>query len=251
MLAAQGVVDFDLFLYANVGDDSEHPDTLRYVREVAAPFAAANGIEFLELRRIPVRGALKGREETLWGRLTRPGSRSLAIPVRMSNGAPGKRACTSDFKIRVVGRELRARGATVERPATVALGISVDEIERARPGVDPRAPYQTRVYPLLDLGLRRVDCQRIIAKAGLPVPGRSSCFFCPLHSAEEWRRLKREHPEHFAKACSLEQLLNDRRRELGKDAVWLTRRARPLAEVVDDQLVLDGMDGCESGWCMT
>ena len=215
------------------------------------PFAAAHGIELLELHRIPKRGIAKDQVETLWGRMTRPGSRSLPIPIRMSGGAPGTRACTADFKVRVVGGELRRRGATVENPATVALGISVDEIERAKPGIDPRAPYQRRVYPLLDLGLRRSDCQRVIADAGLPVPPRSACWFCPLHSREEWRRLKRDHPDLFDRACWLEQHLNDRRRELGKDAVWLTRHARPLADVIDDQLVFDGLDGCESGWCMT
>lgn len=250
VLAAQGRIDFDLFLFANVGDDSEHPQTLRYVHETAVPYAAEHGIELLELRRIPVRGVYQGQVETLWGRLTRPGSRSLPIPVRMSNGAPGTRSCTSDFKVRVIGRELRRRGATLDRPAVVALGISVDELERAKPGIDPRAAYQQRVYPLLDLGLRRSDCQRIIADAGLPVPGRSACWFCPLHDRESWRALKRNHPDLFAKACWLEGHLNQRRGELGKDPVWLTRHARPLAEVIDDQLVLD-FDGCESGWCMT
>jgi hypothetical protein len=250
-LAAQRQIDFRLFLFANVGDDSEHPATLRYVHEVAMPYAEAHGIELLELQRIPVRGAHKGQVETLWGRLTRPGSRSLPIPVRMANGAPGTRSCTADFKVRVVGRELRRRGATADQPAVVALGISVDEIERARFGIDPMAPYQRRVYPLLDLGLRRSDCQQIIGDAGLPVPGRSACFFCPYHSREEWRRLKRDHPDLFARACWLEEHLNDRRHELGKDPVWLTRYARPLADVIDDQLVLDGFDGCDSGWCMT
>ncbi|MEU8804899.1 hypothetical protein AB0C35_45775, partial [Spirillospora sp. NPDC048819] len=43
VLAAQGHIDFDRFLFANVGDDSEHPATLRYIREHAAPYAAAHG----------------------------------------------------------------------------------------------------------------------------------------------------------------------------------------------------------------
>lgn len=51
--------------------------------------------------------------------------------MRMDNGAPGNRTCTSDYKIGVIARELRGMGATRENPATVALGISVDEIERA------------------------------------------------------------------------------------------------------------------------
>src|SRR5262245_23073751 len=128
VLAAQGRIGFKVFLFANVGEDSEHPDTLRYVREVAAPFASRAGIELVELHRVPTRGRHRGTIETLYGRLTRLGSRSLPIPVRMSNGAPGTRSCTADFKVRVIGAELRRRGATVDQPATVALGISTDEI---------------------------------------------------------------------------------------------------------------------------
>lgn len=251
VLAAQGRIDFPLFLLANVGDDSEHPDTLRYLREVAMPYAAAHGIELVELHRVPTKGAHAGKVETLYGRLMRDGSRSLPIPVRMSNGAPGTRSCTADFKIRVVGLELKRRGATEADPATVALGISTDEIERATPGIDPKATYQRRVYPLLDLGLSRHDCARLITAAGLPVPPKSACWFCPFHDKEAWRKLKRDTPDLFDKACDLEATLNERRDEQGKAHVWLTRHARPLAETVDDQLVLDGLDGCDSGWCMT
>lgn len=251
VLAAQGEIDFPTFLFSNVGDDSEHPDTTGYVEQIAKPYAKAHGIELVELQRVWKRGERKGEVETLWGRLMREGSRSLPIPVRMSNGAPGTRSCTVDFKIRVIADELKRRGATVERPALVALGISVDEIERAKPGVDPRMPFQVRTYPLLDLGLHRQDCRRIIEDAGLPVPPKSACFFCPFHDAEAWRRLKRDTPDLFDRACHLEDTLNARRQTLGKDEVWLTRSARPLRESVDDQLVLDGLDGCDSGWCMT
>lgn len=250
-LAAAGRIGFRTFLFSNVGDDSEHPATLAYLRDVAVPFAAAHGLELVELHRVPARGPHKGQRETLYGQLTRPGSKSLSIPVRMANGAPGNRRCTADFKVRVVGAELQRRGASVEAPALVALGISTDEIERAKPGVDPKAPYQVRTYPLLDLGLSRQDCVRIIQQAGLPVPPKSACWFCPFHDLESWRRLKRETPELFDRACALESLLNDRRKELKRDPVWLTRRGRPLATVVDDQLSLPGLDGCDSGWCMT
>lgn len=183
-----------------------------------------------------------------------PDSRSLPIPVRMSNGAPGSRSCTADFKIRVIGHELVVRGATNAEPATVALGISVDEIERARLGIDPLAKYQLRTYPLLDLGLHRSDCKRLIADAGLPVPGKSACFFCPFHDLPTWDAQARQEPELFAKAVELEEALNRRRDVLGKDHVYLTRYGRPLADVVADrsaQGTLDGMDGCDSGHCMT
>lgn len=252
VLAANGVIDYTTFLFANVGHDSEHPATLGYVNEIAAPYAADHGIDLIELHRRWQRGERRGQIETLRGRLMRENSRSLPIPVRMSNGAPGTRSCTADFKIAVIGRWLRDHGATVDQPATVALGISVDEIERAHPGIDPRARYQHRVYPLLDLGLHRRDCRRIITDAGLPVPPKSACYFCPYHDAETWRRLKRDTPELFNDACHVETTLNQRRAALGKDPVYLTRHGRPLTTVfTHDQLVLDGLDGCDSGWCMT
>ena len=127
VLAARRRIDFPLFLFANVGSDSEHPATLAYVERHARPYAKAHGIQLHELHRV----RRDGSTETLYGRLTRPGSRSLPIPVRMSNGAPGTRSCTADFKIRVLGRWLREHGASAEQPATVAVGISLDEVNRA------------------------------------------------------------------------------------------------------------------------
>jgi 3'-phosphoadenosine 5'-phosphosulfate sulfotransferase (PAPS reductase)/FAD synthetase len=100
VLAAQGKLgyDVDAALFANVGDDSEHPATLDYVRNVAKPWADEQGVPVHILDRVK----RDGTTETLMGRLMKPGSRSLPIPIRMSNGAPGNRSCTSDFKIKVV-----------------------------------------------------------------------------------------------------------------------------------------------------
>jgi hypothetical protein len=44
-------------------------------------------------------------------------------------------------------------------------------------------------YPLRDWGWKREDCQAAIAKAGLPVPPKSSCFFCPGMKPWEVREL--------------------------------------------------------------
>lgn len=44
-LATRARIPHRTFLFCNVGDDSEHPATLRCVREVATPFAAAHGID--------------------------------------------------------------------------------------------------------------------------------------------------------------------------------------------------------------
>lgn len=252
VLAARGELDFRVFAFANVGDDSEDPATLAYVREHAAPFAAAHGLELHTLNRV----RRDGTTETLFGRLTKEGSRSLPIPVRMSNGAPGTRSCTADFKIKVIGRWLKAQGASADHPATVGVGISLDEVHRAN--ARRAEPYERITYPLLDLHIRRSDCPGIIRSAGLPVPPKSACWFCPFHQTARWTDMRRDRPDLFDRACDLEDLLNARRDALGKDHVYLTRFGIPLRRAVPnapDLLPLEWDDPhngeCDSGWCFT
>jgi len=251
VLAAQREIDFPVFLFANVGDDSEDPATLAYLAQHAVPFAAAHGIDLHVLDKVKRDGTI----ETLWGRLMKDGSRSLPIPVRMSNGAPGKRSCTTDFKIRVIRKWLKQHGATTRDKATVAIGFSADEMER----VGARRPHDVEeiVYPLLDLGLRREACQRIIERAGLPLPPKSACFFCPFHRPKVFADMRRDRVALFDKAVLLERTLNARRDVLGKDHVYLTRFARPLDDAVltaQPNLFDTGGPGetsCDDGYCWT
>lgn len=258
VLAATGRIAARTFLFANVGDDSEDPRTLRYIEEYAKPYAAEHGLELVELRRIMQTGPDKGHERTLLQDVTRPDSRSIRIPMRMAGGAPGNRGCTEQWKREVIARETRRRGATPQQPAELGIGISVDEIGRAK---DSNIPHQRHAFPLLDLGLRRTDCQRIIRDAGLPVPPKSACWFCPMKTPENWRELRREQPQLFAAACDLEAHAIAKRATMTdrsgqpKDPVYLTRFGRPLAEAIPegvDLLPLDDEDeGCDSGMCFT
>lgn len=251
VLAAQGELDVDAVLFANVGDDSERQATLHYVRDVAVPFAQQHGIALHELHRV----RRDGSTETLYGRLTKPGQRSIDIPVRVGeDGAPGNRRCTADFKLKVVARWLREHGATADNPATVHVGISLDEIHRAN---NRRAEPNHHVeYPLLDRKLRRTDCIRLIRNAGLPVPPKSACWFCPMRKSSEWQTMRIEDPAGFEQACQLEETLLARRAEIGRDPAYLSRLGGPLRDVIPaDAMFLplaDDSDGtCDSGWCMT
>lgn len=259
VLAATGQLHADVAMFANVGDDSERVETLAYVRDVAIPWAGERGFEVVEVQAVHRSGPHKGEPRTLLGELERPESRSFGIPVRMSNGAPGTRRCTDTFKIRVVARELRWRGASSEHPGELMIGISVDEIERARDALDPRHSEYRRAYPLLDLGLSRSQCAQVIRDAGLPVPPKSACWFCPFHRPSTWAEMRRDEPELFDRAQHLEDSLNERRARLGKDSVWLTRFGRRLSDAVaeaqpalfalgDDYSTI-GEDGCDEGVC--
>lgn len=251
VLAARGEIDFPLFLFANVGDDSEHPETLRYVREVAMPYAEAKGIELLELHRVR-RG---GETQTLMERIE-GSQKSVLIPVRMGpDAAPGNRTCTADFKIKVVEKELRRRGATKEKRAVVGIGISLDEWRRAGTAEDPRSPYQLREYPLIGLKVTRDRAIQIIREEGLPVPERSACFFCPFHTGHEWMRLAREHPALFERACRLEEEMHERGKAHGRGEFYFTRHGDFLRNVYNgnqDVLFEDDRDAtCDTGHCMT
>lgn len=153
-----------------------------------------------------------------------------------------------------LGRPPRPAGYWERVEAIVAQAPPLSDHQRANNRITE--PHERIVYPLLDLGLRRVDCMRIIREAGLPVPPKSSCYFCPFHRPETWHDMRRDEPDEFEKACDLEDLLNERRDELGKDHVYLTRFNKPLRQAIPDGVDLlpmfDEADGaCDSGYCFT
>lgn len=216
VLSAERVIDFPVHLFSNVGDDSEHPDTLEYVHDHLMPYAERHGIQLLELHRT----RRDGTPETLYGRLVKEGSRSLPIPVRMNNGAPGTRSCTMDFKLRVIAKWLKEHGATPEDPAHVGIGFSTDEVERMS---NARArEWEVVEYPLVDLRLSRADCMEITRKAGLPPAPKSACWFCPFHRPSTWQEMRRDEPHLFQRAVDLENLLNARRDAISCDTAGVS-----------------------------
>lgn len=245
VLAAQREIDYPVALFANTGDDSEHPDTIRYIREVAVPFAERHGIDLVEIRRVRRNGTVPTLLDDL-----RRANRSINIPMRMSGtGAPGNRNCTVEYKIKPIAKELKRRGATAADPAIVALGISVDEYQRMRS--HSGIPHETLTYPLIDRRIDRAACIGIIERAGIPVPPKSSCWFCPYHTIAAWKRQLQEEPALFAKSAELEALLNERRATLGKDPVWLTGKLIPLRDAVqeDGQMDMFGASCDIGGYC--
>lgn len=243
VLAARGEIDYKTALFCNVGDDSENPATLVYVREHVMPWAEAQGLDVRELHRV----RRNGERETLMERIDRS-ERSVPIPMRMTNGAPGNRQCTGDFKIKVIAKEIKAMGATKDNPATVALGISLDEYQRMRTS---QIAYQVNDYPLIELRLDRNDCHNIIESAGLPVAPKSSCFFCPFKSKAQWKDLLINQPDLFEKSAALERKMIERRKKMGKDPIWMTASAKPLDEAITDDGQLDLWGGsCDiGGYC--
>lgn len=254
VLAAQGKLDVDLFVFANVGNDSENPDTLEYVEHYAKPFAAAHGIELVEVQR----KFKDGRDPSLYQYVLHE-KRGVAIPMRMADtGAPGRRKCTTSWKIEVIARYLK-RDCGWPSPWQQLLGIAWDESHRMR---DPETVDDLgywRVYPLCDMRITTADCLQIVRDAGLPRPPKSSCWFCPFHDLSAWRRLRLTKPELFDRAVDLERTISERHvdSKLARgDALYLTNRLKPLDVAIPEgaeQLeMFDDQDAaCTSGYCWT
>jgi len=249
VLAVQGQIEADVALFANVGDDSEDPRTLAYVRDHVVPWAAERGLPIHEVKLTRRDGSQPTLHETVVG----SNNRGALIPVRMGAGHPNMRACTHEWKLHPIGRWLKDHGASKDDPATVLVGISADEVERATNGRDQ--PYERRTFPLLDLGLYRDQCSALVVAAGLPEPQKSACYFCPFHRLSHWAELRRDRPDLFAKSVDLERRLNLKLGAAGRDPVWLTGRLRPLDEAVAEaqpslfDVDAMGEDGCDEGVC--
>jgi hypothetical protein len=100
-----------------------------------------------------------------------------------------------------------------------AIGLDAGEEHRrtwAEPkaGEDDRKPSReawldahvfTYWYPLCsDWGMDRAACERSIRDAGLPVPPKSSCFFCPASKKREIVWLREHHPDLLERALAIE-----------------------------------------------
>lgn len=249
VLAVQGVIPYRTFIFANVGDKSENPLTIRYINEVLRPYAASHEIEWIDIQR----RRRDGTPVDLYEDLQRP-VRAINIPVRMANGAPGRRNCTTEFKIKPIARWIKRNAPG----CTVGKGISTDEPHRATPSRETDG--YSSAYPLIELGISRQDCLRLVADAGLPQPPKSSCWFCPYKTTDQWITMRHERSDLFDAACDLEQQLNARRSVIGRDPIYLSgvgaRRGLAMRDAIPDQIGLfpewiDEQDGCESGYCMT
>lgn len=173
-----------------------------------------------------------------------------------------RRKCTRDHKVapiqaklkQILGFAGRRHNHITDIVATQTLGISWDETQRMR---DSEYSWLAHEYPLVDMRLTRSDClAAITADPDFPNPVRSACWHCPFHSDEEWRHLRDNDPESFAKAVALDADIRTGRMLTGAGLVgtpYLHRSRKPLSEVDFDneedkgQLVLWGNE-CE-GMC--
>jgi hypothetical protein len=59
-------------------------------------------------------------------------------------------------------------------------------------------------YPLIEWGYDREKCKQVIRDAGLPVPVKSACYYCPASHKDEIVWLNQTHPDLAHRALKME-----------------------------------------------
>lgn len=122
-------------------------------------------------------------------------------------------------------REVWKRGEKVVR----FIGYDAGEVKRyehSRKYDAANKKYHNR-YPLIEEWYwSRNDCIRAIKSAGLPQPGKSSCFFCPSMKRQEVEALKEQYPGLYRRAIAIEEAAIPhltKVKGLGRNYAWKER----------------------------
>lgn len=251
-----GVQSSTLLLMAAEGEFDETPEVAVFADTQAEPAAVYRWLDFLKDtadRRIPIHTCSAGdlRADVLAaaaGDSTRASQPPLYTRNRDGSAGFSPRQCTRDYKVRPIGRALRALGYGPKRPVEQWLGITTDEIERVKPS---GLKWRENRWPLIERGLTRGDCLHWLDDHGYPKPPKSACTFCPYSSNARWRAMRAQAPSEWADAVEFDRAI--RRLPGMRSDCFLHRDRVPLANVdfsTDDPDLLGGGFGGEcEGLC--
>jgi hypothetical protein len=123
---------------------------------------------------------------------------------------PAKRQWSAGCKVlRAIGFDDSSQDRKRSNRVAVAVGLDASPADQKRAnasyaggGID--ADKYLYWYPLQAWGLTRDKCEAIIKGAGLDVPPKSSCFFCPAMKKPELIDLAETDPELLHRAVAME-----------------------------------------------
>jgi len=207
----------DLILFADTG--GEMPETYEYIEIMN---------KWLESHDMPEITVVKYTDKN-GNRLTL--EQECLDGKKLPSIAYGFKTCSQKHKMSVQEKfcnnykpciDIWAKGEKVIR----SIGYDAGEERRKTNAIafDIVNKKYKNMYPLIDIWeWDREDCIRIIKEEGLPLPGKSSCFFCPSMKKQEIRDLRKKHPDLFQRAVDMEDLAQAdlvRVKGLGRNYSW-------------------------------
>lgn len=226
----------------------EKPETYAHMRDVLAPWLARVGFPLLTVVCRADFPNSKTGDASLEAECLRLGN----VPSR----AFGFGTCADKWKIDPFKWWAKtwppavaawAAGADVRR----AIGYDAGEGRRVTAHGDKGF---SKWFPLIEWKADRDVCLSWILEAGMPVPPKSACFYCPSSTKAEVLALAKTHPDLMARATSMEKAANDTGRwaikGLGRRFAWAD-----LVAAADDQRELfpsapvEACTTCDDGGC--
>ncbi len=207
----QAVEPIDVILFADTG--GEKPHTYAHIERMNL-WLALNGMPEITVVR---KG---GRVETL--------EQECLRLKTLPSIAFGYKTCSQKYKVEPqqkwanndpVCKAAWAAGELVEQ----LVGYSFEEERRwANAGLeDDKFRYR---FPLVEWEWRKEDSIAAIHRAGLPLPGKSACFFCPSSKKSEIFDLAVDYPDLYERAIAIEDgarpRLTQKVKGLGRRFAW-------------------------------
>jgi hypothetical protein len=174
-------------------------------------------------------------------RVENPGSHPTAWGAGLPRAARGPRAGATGYAY-LKRHPLVREAIWTGRKLVKAIGYDAGSRDTARSrrtyksgaaGDKWEAAHVRYWYPLQEWGWTRERCESEIRQAGLYVPPKSSCFFCPAMRPAEVLELRDEHPDLFARGVAMEERARDGRhglkttKGLGRNFAWADLAGMP------------------------
>jgi len=198
-------------LFADTG--GEHPHTYQHIWTFSGWLSERQYPEITIVRRNTV-AKIDGKSLTL--------EQDCFSRKALPSVAYGFKTCSQKFKLQPQEKWANQDATCLAeweagRLVTRLVGFEYGEERRVR---DPDAKYMNR-YPLIEWGMDRDDCKDVILSAGLSLPGKSSCFFCPNSKKHEIKALQDTYPDLLQRALAMEANAEPTQvKGLGRNYAW-------------------------------
>lgn len=191
-MVKRGIVP-DVITFADTG--GERPTTYEYCSMFSDWLVSKNFPQIITVRKVTRDGNILTLEQNCLNEKMLP---SIAY---------GFKSCSLKYKVAPQDKffnslELAQAAWKNKEKVIKFIGYDADEERRAKIFDDEKYEYQ---YPLIKWGMGRDECVQSILGAGLQLPGKSACFFCPSSKPKEIRQLQIEFPELIKRAIAIEE----------------------------------------------
>lgn len=207
MLIAMVLKDIkpDLILFADTG--GELPETYEWV-DTFSNWLCLQGFPAIEWIKYTQAGTPRQKFE--YSTLEEECITKKMLPGK----AYGYSNCSMKWKVDPIIKRVKnyCKSNNIEHIPRQFIGIHYGELSRI---LDKTGKVREMIregirqeYPLIEWQLNQDNCNSLIKSIGLPLPSKSSCFFCPNRKISEILELKEKHPDLYERAVFMEKNAN-------------------------------------------